>query len=240
MNSGQPSSTKNSLRNGIILAIFALVTTGLTALTWLLTKDKIESVKELALLKAITELVPAERYTNDPYRDCVLLTNESLLGTKEPQQAWRLRNAEGNVAVLISSVAPNGYNGAINIIVGHYLNIEKLTIDKLTKTSLAGVRVTDHKETPGLGDKIETRKGNWIIQFADLNTHQVKNDYWQVKKDGGQFDAFTGATITPRAVLMAVSKNIDYFQQYQQSIFAAPSNCLASENENSEKAQADE
>ena len=170
------SSTKNSLRNGFILAIFALVTTGLTALTWLLTKDQIESEKELALLRAISELVPAERYTNDPYRDCVLLSDELLLGSKKPQKAWRLRDEVGNLAVLISSVAPNGYNGAINIIVGHYLNINiNLTLDKTSaiKTTLAGVRVTNHKETPGLGDKIETRKSNWILQFANMSTHNI-------------------------------------------------------------------
>jgi electron transport complex protein RnfG len=230
MNSDELSSASNSMRNGIILAIFALVTTGLTALTWLLTKDQIESEKELALLRAISELVPAELYTNDPYRDCVLLTNEVLLGTKEPQHAWRLRNAEGNVAVLISSIAPNGYNGAISIIVGHYLDK-----NDLNKTSLAGVRVTNHKETPGLGDKIETRKSNWILQFADLSTNNVGQDYWQVKKDGGNFDAFTGATITPRALLSAVSKNIDYFHQHQESIFSAPANCLPTEKQNSEE-----
>ncbi|MFT5520979.1 MAG: electron transport complex protein RnfG [Enterobacterales bacterium] len=265
MNSDGLSSANNSMRNGIILAIFALVTTGLTALTWLLTKDQIESEKELALLRAISELVPAELYTNDPYRDCVLLTNEQLLGTKEPQHAWRLRKLEGavekNVAVLISSVAPNGYNGAIEIIVGHYLdnksldnksldkkNLHKASLNKSRplKTSLAGVRVTNHQETPGLGDKIETRKSNWILQFADLTTttnnkNKNKNkNYWQVKKDGGHFDAFTGATITPRALLSAVKKNIDYFHQHQQSIFAAEANCLPLEKDSAQKEQLDE
>jgi electron transport complex protein RnfG len=242
MNKGEITSASNSMRNGIILAIFALVTTGLTALTWVLTKDQIESEKELALLRAISELVPAELYSNDPYRDCVLLTNEKLLGTDQPQQAWRLRNTQGNVAVLISSLAPNGYNGTINIIVGHYLNNDlnnylnnNLDKNSLDKTTLAGVRVTNHKETPGLGDKIETRKSNWILQFADLSTQNVKKDYWQVKKDGGDFDAFTGATITPRALLSAVSKNIDYFHQHQESIFTAPANCLPSGDESAKK-----
>ncbi|PCJ49755.1 MAG: electron transport complex subunit RsxG [Gammaproteobacteria bacterium] len=220
------STAKSSLRNGIILALFALVSSGLTAITWILTKDQIESEKELALLRAISELVPAQRYANEPYRDCVLLRDEQLLGSSDPQQAWRLRDVNGKaVAVLISSVAPNGYSGKINILVGHYV----ATASKATH--LAGVRVTGHKETPGLGDKIEVRKSNWILQFADLATEDLKGDYWQVKKDGGQFDAFTGATITPRAMLSAISNNITYFQRHEQEIFSTAANCIDSEKE---------
>jgi len=210
---------KSGLRNGLILALFAMLSTGLTTVTWLMTKDRIQTEKELALLRAISELVPADRFANDPYRDCTLLTNTQLLGSETPQSAWRLRDAEGKpVGVVISSVAPNGYNGAIELIVGHY-------VDHTNGNSLAGVRVTEHKETPGLGDKVSEQKSDWILQFADTHTADMKTQDWQVKKDGGQYDAFTGATITPRAVLSAISKNIDYFNHYQEQIFAAPSNC---------------
>lgn len=209
--------TSNGLRNGLILAIFALVSTGLTTITWVMTKEQIQSEKEKALLRAISELVPANMYNNDPYNDCTLLTDPQLLGTTKPQQAWRLRDADGNaVAALLTSVAPNGYNGAIEIIVGHLAS---------TPHELAGVRVTAHKETPGLGDKINTNKSDWITQFAGIKTDNKQAKYWLVKKDGGTFDAFTGATITPRAVLAAIGKNIKYFNQHRHEIFNAAANC---------------
>ena len=219
--SEETSAPSNGLRNGIILAIFALLSTGLTSITWVMTKAQIQAEKEKALLRAISELVPAKMYSNDPYNDCTLLTDQHLLGTTKSQQAWRLRDSSGNaVAALITSIAPNGYNGAIEILVGHYAQ---------SPTELAGVRVTQHQETPGLGDKINTNKSDWIKQFAGIKTDNNQAKYWLVKKDGGQFDAFTGATITPRAVLAAIGKNIDYFNLHQQAIFNAPANCSVAE-----------
>lgn len=209
-------TSRSPIQNGLILAAFALLTTGLTSVTFMMTKEQIQTEKERALLRAISELVPASHYANDPYHDCTLLTDKNLLGSDTAQQAWRLRDAKGEpIGVLLSSVAPNGYNGAIEIIVAHYID----------KATLAGVRVTNHKETPGLGDKIDHRKNNWILQFSGTLTKNIALQDFQVKKDGGKYDAFTGATITPRAVLAAIGKNISYFNQHQQQIFSAPANC---------------
>jgi len=218
-------SSHSPIKNGFILAIFALITTGLTSVTWLMTKEQIRSEKEKALLRAISELVPSKLYHNDPYHDCTLLNDPELLGSNEAQHAWRLRDDKGlPVAVLISSVAPNGYNGAIEILVGHYIK------NNVENNKLAGVRVTAHKETPGLGDKIDVRKHQWIVQFTDTLTNRINLQDWRVKKDGGKYDAFTGATITPRAVLSAIAKNITYFNNHQQQIFSAPANCPVGEN----------
>jgi len=215
----------SSLRNGLILAAFALLSTGLTAITWVLTKDRIQSEKELALLRAISQLVPADRFANDPYQDCTLITFIQCYFHSVQRCCWRLRDVNGKpVAVVISSIAANGYNGKIELIVGHYF-----TPSTKTQHKLAGVRVTDHKETPGLGDKVDPLKSDWILQFAGLQTEKINQQHWQVKKDGGQFDAFTGATITPRAVLQAVGKNISYFTQNQQQIFSAAANCNVSD-----------
>jgi Na+-translocating ferredoxin:NAD+ oxidoreductase subunit G len=203
-------------KNAMILGAFALVSIGLTSVTYLLTKDKIQSEKELALFKALSELVPSEQFANDPYYDCTLMSHKELLGSNQPQAIWRLRDANQQpVAAVISSVAPNGYSGSIELIVGHY-----------TDGRLAGVRVTEHQETPGLGDKIERQKSDWILSFNQLNPQQLSASDWQVKKDGGQFDAFTGATITPRAVVAAVKRNIDFFKANQSAIFTAPNNCF--------------
>jgi len=220
----EKSGVLNGLQKGLILGAFALLSIGLTVITWQLTKERIQSEKEKALLMAISDLIPAEHFANDPYRDCTLIQNQQFLGTEEPQSAWRLRDADNKpVGVVISSVAPDGYNGKISLIVGHYLGPPSET----NSTKLAGVRVTEHNETPGLGDKIHAAKSDWILQFADIPTHKIITKDWQVKKDGGQFDAFTGATITPRAVLSAIRKNTQYFKANSEQLFSAPSNCQA-------------
>ncbi len=225
----QASGVLNGLQKGLILGVFALLTIGLTVLTWQLTKERIQIEKEKALLRAISDLIPAEQFTNDPYRDCTVIKNKQLLGTDQPQSAWRLRDTNNDpVGVVISSIAPDGYNGKIELIVGHYLGDGNSNDEKdKSSTSLAGVRVTGHKETPGLGDKIHMDKSDWILQFTDISTGDIKPDNWRVKKDGGKFDAFTGATITPRAVLSAIYKNIEYFKLNKEQIFSAPANCLS-------------
>ncbi len=197
----EKSGALNGLQKGLILGAFALLSIGLTVITWQLTKERIQSEKEKALLMAISDLIPAEHFANDPYRDCTLIKDQQFLGSEEPQSAWRLRDADNNpVGVVISSVAPDGYNGKISLIVGHLLG----TPGDTNSTKLAGVRVTDHNETPGLGDKIHAAKSDWILQFADRPTQTMMPDDWRVKKDGGHFVALTGATNTPRAVLAAI------------------------------------
>ncbi len=218
--SAQTSGVINGLQKGLILGAFALLSIGLTVLTWHFTKDQIQEEKEKALLRAISDLIPQDQFTNDPYRDCTIIRNQQLLGTEKPQSAWQLKNADNKpVAVVISSVAPDGYSGKIELIVGHYLD------DIDSSTRLAGVRVTSHNETPGLGDKIHVDKSDWILQFNNLPTMDIITENWQVKKDGGKFDAFTGATITPRAVISAIHNNIQYFKLYRDQILSAPVNC---------------
>ena len=209
---------QSMFKNATVLAVFALVSVGLTSLTYLMTRDKIQSEREQAVYKALTEIIPEDQFDNDPYRDCIEVTDPELLGTSEPQLAWRLRQSGTPVGVVITSVAPNGYSGAIHLLVGHY-----------TDGRIAGARVTEHKETPGLGDKVERQKSDWILSFTNLATETLKPEDWQVKKDGGQFDAFTGATITPRAVVSAVKRNHDYFRAHKQMLFDGPANCHADE-----------
>jgi electron transport complex protein RnfG len=121
---------------------------------------------------------------------------------------------ETPVASIFTVNAPDGYSGNIELIVGIYAD-----------QSLAGVRVINHNETPGLGDKIEKQKSDWILQFKGLSLTKVEAENWRVKKDGGTFDAFTGATITPRAVLKAIANALQYFKNNQQIIFTSSKNC---------------
>jgi electron transport complex protein RnfG len=215
--------SQSALRNGIVLAIFALISVMLTAATWVLTKDRIQSEKEAALLRAIDDLIPKDEFDNDPYTDCILITDEQWLGSPEPQKAWRLRDSSDRpVGVIISSVAPNGYTGAIEYIAGFRVATEQ--------PQLAGVRVTSHQETPGLGDKIDEKKSDWIYTLNDHDVSTIAEPKWQVKKDGGEFDGFTGATITPRALLKAVTNTTTYFRNNQDMLFSKASNCAQAED----------
>ena len=131
-------ASQSTIRNAMVLAVFALFSVSLTAITWVGTKDRIQSEKEAALLRAIDNLIPKDAFANDPYTDCITVTDKLLLGSSEPQQVWRLRDQNGQpVGLIISAVAPNGYTGAIEFIAGYKLQPDQ--------DLLAGVRVTSHQ-----------------------------------------------------------------------------------------------
>ncbi len=205
---------KAVMKNGLILGLFAFVSTGLIAITHLLTKDKISLEIELALIRQLSQIVHQDQYSNEVYKDCIVINNLNFLGTNKDQKLYRMRNAEGNYAILMTSVAPDGYSGKIN-----------LTVAISQQGKLLGVNILSHKETPGLGDKIERSKSHWLNQFEGLSLNNPKKKQWKVKKDGGQFDALTGATITPRAVINAIYKNLEFYAENSPQLFNSESNC---------------
>ncbi|MCU4676480.1 electron transport complex subunit RsxG [Catenovulum sp. 2E275] len=192
-----------------ILTAFAVVTTGLVTATHILTKDKIAEEKNNAVLKNINEIIPKDLYNNDITQDCRLMYDQN----DQPIRVFRARLNNTPSALVIESIAPDGYNGRIDLLVG--VN---------TQQSILGVRTTSHNETPGLGDKIEFKKSRWITFFNGLTVTEDNLSSWAVRKDGGQFDQFTGATITPRAVVKSI-KNTVLWSEQQQQIFDLPSNC---------------
>lgn len=201
-------------KNGGVLAVFALLATSLVSVTHLLTADRIQEQQQKELLKVLNQVIPAESHDNELYKSCTLINNEQYLGTPEAMPAY-LAKKEGDVTgVAIEAIAPDGYNGAIKLIVG---------LD-ITGT-VTGVRVLNHNETPGLGDKVDTRVTDWIYSFTGKKLQGEKDSSWAVRKDGGSFDQFTGATITPRAVVGAVKNVSLYYQRYQQELFNQPLNC---------------
>lgn len=201
-------------KNSAILAAFALLSIGLIAVFNFFTKDKIAAEMQAKLARTLNELVPADRYNNNVYHDCLVLNSNGLLAQKQQTRFYRMYQNDVPVAAIFTVNAPDGYSGNIELIVGIYAD-----------QSLAGVRVIDHNETPGLGDKIEKQKSDWILQFEGLSLSKIDADNWRVKKDGGTFDAFTGATITPRAVLKAIATALEYFKNNQQIIFTSSQNC---------------
>lgn len=195
-------------RVGFMLAIFAIVATSLVAMTEANTREKISENERQALLKAINEIVDSKDYNNAILSDTLVISKNKLLGTKEDTTIYRARLDDKPVAAIFTSVAPNGYSGEIKLLIGVYFD-----------GSIAGVRAINHKETPGLGDKINEQKSDWIRQFKGLSLTNPSESKWKVKKDGGHFDQFTGATITPRAVVSAVKKSLEYFNKNRDTLF---------------------
>jgi electron transport complex protein RnfG len=213
--------TKVISKNGLILAAFAAVCVGLIAITYFITKDTIDSEMKAALARTLDQIVPAKDYNNDVHHDCTLIPITPELKNTTPLEAYRMRKNGQPVALVMETVAPNGYSGKIALVVGIYYD-----------ETIAGVRVTDHKETPGLGDKVDVNKSDWILGFSGKSLSSPPVEQWKVKKDGGAFDAFTGATITPRAVVEQVASTLSYFNQHKKELFDAPQNCGRAEQAN--------
>lgn len=203
-------TARHMLGAALVLTLFAMAGTALVASTYQHTRKRIARNERLALLRNLQELVPKDRYDNDPVADTIEVTDPQWLGTAKPVTVYRARKAGKPVAVVFAPVAPDGYNGAIRLLVA---------ID--ADGTLAGVRVLSEHETPGLGDNIEPSHTNWIFGFTGRSLHNPPDSKWKVKKDGGVFDQFTGATITPRAVVGAVHRALVYFSHHEQRLFAA-------------------
>lgn len=200
-------------RVGLMLALFAIVATSLVSFTETSTRDTIAENQRQTLLAAINAIIDSDDYNNDIINDTLTIAAEPELGTKEPTTVYRARNNNNPVAAVFTSIAPNGYNGDIQLLIG--VNYDG---------TLTGVRVIRHKETPGLGDKIDVKKADWILQFSGLSINQPVESKWKVKKDGGEFDQFTGATITPRAVVSAVKRALDFFNSNRAQLFEVSPN----------------
>ncbi len=197
------SLSRSIIINSLALGAFALVCTIIIALTYINTADNIQQQKKRAQLKALYQIVPQTSHDNDLLADNIHL-QVSELGHRQAQTIY-LASQQGKPSVIVYPVTTtDGYSGDINYIIG--INIDD--------NSIAGVRVINHKETPGLGDKIELRKSPWILSFNNLSLKNTKTEDWTVKKSGGMFDGFTGATITPRSVTRSIARTLNYHQLF--------------------------
>lgn len=194
---------------GKSLGVFAVISTGIVAITYVLTKDRIIDNERQALLNSLHILVSPKQHDNDLYTDVLTVNIKTLNFRKKPVTIYRARLNKKPAAAIFSVTAPDGYNGAINLLIGININDE-----------VTGVRVISHKETPGLGDGIEIEKSNWITEFDGRSLNNPKESRWRVKKDGGDFDQLTGATITPRAIVKMTKKTLQYFLMNHEYIFS--------------------
>jgi Na+-translocating ferredoxin:NAD+ oxidoreductase subunit G len=200
---------KHAVKTAGVLIAFALVYTFILSGVFTATKEPIEKAEAKARLSLFGQIVPPTMHDNDLLKDAISLAPSPLLGNTQPIIANRARINNAPEAVILEAIAHDGYSGDI-----------KLLIAIKYDDSIAGVRVLTHKETPGLGDYIDIAKDNWIKLFNNESLTKTAEPAWKVKKDGGQFDYMAGATITPRAVVKAVHKALQYFEANKQTLFA--------------------
>ena len=199
------------LTAAFILCSFAVGGVGIVAVTHAVTDTRIAENQRDAMLKKLKAIVPAERVKNDPLTDRIQVSDQNLLGAPVTD-VYRVRDGDDPVALVLRPIVPDGYAGPI-----------KLLVSVLADGRLGGVRVIEHHETPGLGDKIDEKKDDWIIaQFNGKSLGDPKPEKWHVKRDGGDFDQFTGATITPRSVVKAVKNTLLFVKQQGDKLYQAP------------------
>jgi electron transport complex protein RnfG len=208
-------STENSkngklvIRSSVLLGVIALLGTALLSGVNLLTHERIIEQEKLRVLQQLNAIVAVSSYNNDLLEDKIEIRDPAFFRHSEPVPVYRARMNGQAVAVMMIVTAPDGYNGDIRLLIG---------ID--SSATILGVRVVSHRETPGLGDPIEIGKSDWILGFTHKSLKNPEDTGWAVKRDGGQFDQFTGATISPRAVVRAVHTALRYFENNKQSLFA--------------------
>jgi electron transport complex protein RnfG len=203
-----------AVRTAAILFVFVIVFTGLLSGAYLWTKPAIEASAVEEKMKLIDEVLPRAEYDNALLLDAVTLPPTPELGLSEASKLYVARKAGQAVGAIFEAIAPDGYSGKIRLLVA-------IRADG----RVAGVRVIQHKETPGLGDYIEVRKDKnkarpWITQFSGMTLTGAADRDWKVRKDGGRIDHYAGATVTPRAVSKAVFKATQWAAAHRDRLFA--------------------
>jgi len=202
------SNSHPVIRSSVLLGFIALLGTALLAGVNELTHERILEQEKRRVLQQLNAIVPTTLYNNDLLEDTIEVKDEVSFRHPAPVTVYRARMDGQPVAVMMIVTAPDGYNGDIRLLAG--IN---------ASGTVLGVRVVSHRETPGLGDPIEVEKSDWIRGFANKSLRNPETDGWAVKRDGGQFDQFTGATISPRAVVRAVRNTLLYFEANKQMLF---------------------
>lgn len=196
------------ITSAILLGLFALVGVSVIAGLQVTTKDRIAANREATRLRSMNAVVGSERYDNEILNDQLIVQDEMFHTGGKPVTIFRARKNGRPVAAIFDTVAPRGYSGPIYLLIG--VNLDG---------TLSGVRVLAHTETPGLGDAIDDKHSDWILGFEGKSLLNPGREKWGVKRDGGAFDQFTGATISPRLVVKSIRDTLDYYASHQTDIF---------------------
>ena len=191
------------------MIIFSLLASTALSISYFVTKTPIEESDARAKRIFLNQVIPSNLYDNNLVKDTISVEPNPLIGNKKNIDIYRAKKNNQVIAVIIETIAPDGYSGEIKTLVG---------IDQEDK--ILGVRVITHKETPGLGDYIEIEKSQWIKNFDLRSLDKMTEKEWAVRKDGGDFDYVSGATITPRAVIKSTYKSLLYAKENKKRLFA--------------------
>ena len=197
-------------RAALLLGTCALIAIGALTLIERLTRERIAEARAANERAALAVVLPPTRYDNDPITDSVWVRAPRWLGREAPARIWRGRLGERPSALAMETTAAEGYSGAIELLLG---------VD--SAGSVIAARVTRHAETPGLGDPIERERSDWIDGFTGRSLADTPQPRWTVRREGGDFDSFSGATITPRAVARGLGRTLAFLQRHGEAIWAA-------------------
>jgi len=195
-------------RSALLLGLVAVLGTALLAFVHTVTRERIADQERRVVLEQLHQVLPESAYDNALHEDVLNVADAAFFKTDAPVTVYRAFRGESPVAAIMQVVAPGGYNGDIVLLIGIY-----------SDGRISGVRVVSHRETPGLGDPIERQRSDWILAFDGRSLGNPEAAGWGVKRDGGIFDQFTGATITPRAVVETVERTLRYFEAHRDALF---------------------
>jgi len=182
------------------------------------TRDRIAANQRAWFVARLDALIPADLRDNDIYADRVWVVDPDLLGTAKPVAIYRARKNGHAVAAILSATAPEGYGGAIELLIS--VNYEG---------SVLAVDILRHNETRGIGDGFAPHRSDWLRSLVGRSLTDTARNRWTIRKDGGDFEQFTGASITPRAILKAVRNALEYYSRHRDTIFSAPADAHANQ-----------
>lgn len=198
------------IKSGATLSIIAAVCTALVAMTYQLTHERITINEQAWLEQSLQPALSGLFFDSGVSESLLTIPAPHELPGSQDAIVYRVYSGETPVAALFVVSARDGYAGAIRLLVGVDIS-----------GAVTGVHVLAHRETPGLGDRVETGKSDWVSQFEKRSLQNPVADRWKIKRDGGDFDQLSGASVTPRAIVKSVKETLQYFDANAVAIFAA-------------------
>ena len=202
------ADNQSVFRSGLILTVLAAICTALVAFTHSATAPRIAANEQAYLEARLKPVLGDIEFDGELSESTITIPAPNALPGKSDVMVYRVYADDSPVAALLVVHAMDGFSGSIELLVG---------VD--AEGTLTGVRVLSHRETPGLGDLIDEDKSDWIYQFAGKSLNRPDRSAWAIRRDGGEFDQFTGASITPRAVVNAIKETLIYFEQNKDEVF---------------------
>jgi electron transport complex protein RnfG len=198
------------LKSGVTLAAIGAVCAALVAITYSLTSERIAANEQAWLEKSLEPALAGLTFEGSVSESMLVLSTPHDLPGPDDVIIYRVYADEHPVAALFAVTARDGYAGAIRVLIG-------IEYDG----TITGIRILEHRETPGLGDKIVSSRSDWVYQFDGRSLGDPRLEEWAIKRDGGEFDQLTGASVTPRAVIKVAKETLIYFAAHRDEIFSA-------------------